>query len=73
MSTHDDSRPDDQEGGTVSEAGSSALNAETSVGGADNVPETPDVNKGGGMGATVDETDEHPNPDYVPDEGDAPR
>lgn len=30
--------------GTISEAGSSALNAETTAGGADSVPDTPDVN-----------------------------
>ncbi len=33
-----------QEEGAVSEAGSSALNAETALGGADSVPDTPDVN-----------------------------
>ncbi|QFG68532.1 hypothetical protein [Ornithinimicrobium pratense] len=31
-------------GGTVSEGGSGALNADTSHGGADSVPDTPDVN-----------------------------
>jgi hypothetical protein len=32
------------EEGAVSEAGSSALNPETALGGADSVPDTPDVN-----------------------------
>lgn len=31
-------------GGTLSEGGSAAQNRETSVGGADSVPDTPDVN-----------------------------
>lgn len=34
----------EQGGGTISEGGSSALNAGTSHGGADSVPDTPDVN-----------------------------
>ena len=40
-------RPDDSEeqGGTaVSEGGSGSLNADTALGGADSVPDTPDVN-----------------------------
>ena len=37
------SQGDGQEG-TVSEAGSSSLNPDTSLGGADSVPDTPDVN-----------------------------
>lgn len=41
----------DDEGGTVSEAGSGALNAETALGGADSVPDTPDVNDSGEHGA----------------------
>ena len=32
--------------GTVSEAGSAAVNPDTSLGGADSVPDTPDVNTG---------------------------
>jgi hypothetical protein len=39
---HSDSHGDHE--GTVSEAGSAALNAETALGGADSVPDTPDVN-----------------------------
>ncbi|MGD8201035.1 hypothetical protein ACQE98_10265 [Ornithinimicrobium sp. W1679] len=58
--THDDDQTpvDDREGeetterrdkagagsGTVSEGGSGALNPDTSLGGADSVPDTPDVN-----------------------------
>lgn len=37
----------DQAGGQVSESGSSSLNAETALGGADSVPDTPDVNDTG--------------------------
>lgn len=37
-SDHDDG------GGTLSEGGSGALNADTALGGADSVPDTPDVN-----------------------------
>ena len=49
MSEHpDDSNsqadPTLEESGAVSEAGSSALNPETALGGADSVPDTPDVN-----------------------------
>lgn len=40
---HED-RTDQDEQGTVSEGGSAALNADTSMGGADSVPDTPDVN-----------------------------
>jgi len=45
MNHHQDSSDSqaDHEG-TVSEAGSAALNAETAFGGADSVPDTPDVN-----------------------------
>ncbi|MFC7490022.1 MULTISPECIES: hypothetical protein [unclassified Knoellia] len=41
----------DDEGGTVSEGGSGALNSETAQGGADSVPDTPDVNDSGVDGA----------------------
>ncbi|WP_022922893.1 hypothetical protein [Ornithinimicrobium pekingense] len=34
----------DSGGGTVSEGGSGGLNADTALGGADSVPDTPDVN-----------------------------
>ena len=34
----------DDQGGTVSEAGSSSLNPDAALGGADGVPDTPDVN-----------------------------
>lgn len=47
MTHHDDPSEHegtDDQGGTVSEAGSSSLNAETALGGADGVPDTPDVN-----------------------------
>lgn len=47
-------RPDDQhkdrrqdgapEGGSVSEGGSGSINRETATGGADSVPDTPDIN-----------------------------
>ena len=53
---HDDEH--DDEGGTVSEAGSSSLGSDTSLGGADSVPDTPDVNDpltGGGKDASVAE------------------
>jgi len=43
-STPDPDSDHDDEGGTVSEGGSGALNSETSQGGADSVPDTPDVN-----------------------------
>ncbi|KRE42421.1 hypothetical protein [Knoellia sp. Soil729] len=39
---HSDNQADHE--GTVSEAGSGALNPETALGGADSVPDTPDVN-----------------------------
>ena len=38
-------------GGTVSEAGSSSLNPDAALGGADSVPDTPDVNDSGEHGA----------------------
>lgn len=41
---HDHQHEQESSGGTVSEGGSSALNADTALGGADAVPETPDVN-----------------------------
>lgn len=41
---HEDEQDQEQNGPTLSEAGSGALNAETSLGGADTVPDTPDVN-----------------------------
>ena len=49
MSQHPDDSdqqgdPQGDQDGTVSEAGSSALNPETALGGADSVPDTPDVN-----------------------------
>lgn len=45
MSEHQhDQESTDEQGGTVSEGGSAALNADTSHGGADSVPDTPDVN-----------------------------
>lgn len=37
----------DDEGGTLSEGGSGALNPDTALGGADSVPDTPDVNDSG--------------------------
>ncbi|MEO6021456.1 MAG: hypothetical protein ABIP45_14525 [Knoellia sp.] len=45
-----DSQVDDE--GTISEAGSSSLNLETSLGGADSVPDTPDVNDPDDGGST---------------------
>lgn len=58
MSHHDSTGSDqhDDEGGTVSEAGSGAPSPETSLGGADSVPDTPDVNdplEGGGKDVNV--------------------
>ena len=47
MSDHQentDPTAEGQDGRTVSEGGSGALNADTSLGGADSVPDTPDVN-----------------------------
>ena len=49
--THDEDQLGDDQGdgsgeGTVSEAGSAAVNPDTSLGGADSVPDTPDVNTG---------------------------
>ena len=45
MSEHpDDSDSQNDHEGTISEGGSSALNPETALGGADSVPDTPDVN-----------------------------
>lgn len=43
---HDQDGSDQQEqgGGTISEGGSALQNADTSHGGADSVPDTPDVN-----------------------------
>lgn len=43
---HDQDGSDQQEqgGGTISEGGSALQNADTSRGGADSVPDTPDVN-----------------------------
>jgi hypothetical protein len=41
----------DDDGGTLSEAGSSAQNPETALGGADSVPDTPDVDDSGEDGA----------------------
>jgi len=53
MSQHpDDSDQQGDEDGTVSEAGSSTLNAETALGGADSVPDTPDVNDSEEGGST---------------------
>jgi hypothetical protein len=53
MSQHpDDSDQQGDQEGTVSEAGSSALNAETALGGADSVPDTPDVNDSEEGGST---------------------
>lgn len=40
---HDQESAEEQ-GGTLSEGGSGAINADTSHGGADSVPDTPDVN-----------------------------
>lgn len=53
---HDRKTSEEQGGGTVSEGGSSALNADTSHGGADSVPDTPDVNTE--IGDTVDINEE---------------
>jgi hypothetical protein len=39
-----DEQAEEQGGTTVSEGGSGSLNADTSLGGADSVPDTPDVN-----------------------------
>ena len=53
MSHHDDQHAHDdhiegtEEGAAVSEGGSGALNAETALGGADSVPDTPDINDTG--------------------------
>ena len=47
MTHHDDPsehETTDDQGGTVSEAGSSSLNPDAALGGADGVPDTPDVN-----------------------------
>lgn len=43
-SQHHDGPDSDDAQGTVSEGGSGSLGAETSQGGADSVPDTPDVN-----------------------------
>jgi hypothetical protein len=42
----DEQSSQDEKGTAVSEGGSAALNADTSQGGADSVPDTPDVNTG---------------------------
>jgi hypothetical protein len=48
MSHHDDQQGKDHpEGGTVSEGGSGTLNADAALGGADAVPDTPDINDTG--------------------------
>jgi hypothetical protein len=60
MTHHDTSQPDHDHGhdhdhdhaahgqdGTLSEGGSGSLNADTALGGADSVPDTPDVNDTG--------------------------
>jgi len=47
MTHHDnpsEHEPTDDQAGTVSEAGSSSLNPDAALGGADGVPDTPDVN-----------------------------
>ena len=46
---------DTDQGGTVSEGGSGALNRETADGGADAVPETPDTNDTGSDDATAED------------------
>lgn len=43
----DNDGADNDGGGTVSEGGSGSLNAQSGLGGADNVPDTPDVNDTG--------------------------
>ena len=60
MSHHHDSNDSHdehaEEEGTVSEAGSSTLSSDTALGGADSVPDTPDVNdplEGGGTDLNV--------------------
>lgn len=50
-STGHDQHDDEGDSGTVSEAGSSSLNPDTALGGADSVPDTPDVNDSGEHGA----------------------
>jgi hypothetical protein len=53
MSHHDDQHGHDHQdegtegGAAVSEGGSGALNSETALGGADSVPDTPDINDTG--------------------------
>jgi hypothetical protein len=57
MTHHDTSQPHDHDhehdaagdgqDGTLSEGGSGSLNADTALGGADSVPDTPDVNDTG--------------------------
>ncbi|SOC51450.1 hypothetical protein [Ornithinimicrobium cerasi] len=49
MNHHDDGQQHEHEGDgtTVSEGGSGALNADTALGGADAVPDTPDINDTG--------------------------
>ena len=46
QSSQDSRTSQDEEGTAVSEGGSAALSADTSLGGADSVPDTPDVNTG---------------------------
>ena len=49
------------QGGTVSEAGSSSLSPDTALGGADSVPDTPDVNDAPeDRAADLNVADEHP-------------
>ena len=65
MTHHDDGSTGDNQpkdrGGTVSEAGSGSLNPDTSLGGADSVPDTPDVNDSlEGVGTNVNVADEPP-------------
>ncbi len=57
------------EGGTVSEGGSGGLNADTSLGGADSVPDTPDVNTAISDAVDVNEESQEGEP---PRRGDVP-
>ncbi|AXH97418.1 hypothetical protein [Ornithinimicrobium avium] len=52
-------RPEDQDGTAVSEGGSGALDPGTALGGADSVPDTPDVNTEISDAVDINESSEH--------------
>lgn len=72
LMSHETEQRDTEQGGTVSEGGSGALNQETAQGGADAVPETPDTNDTGGDDASAEERDAGARDREDPD-GDAAR